>query len=56
MVGNCGTAPEVHGDEDAKCKAGCQRASCTPPVLSICRRCDDVLSPDVVRYEQLHAL
>lgn len=56
MVGNCSRASEVRVDEDAKYKVGCQRASCTPPVISICRSCHDVVSPDVVCYEQLHAL
>lgn len=47
----CRTASEVHVDEDVKCKAGCQRASCTDRG----RSCDAV-SPDVVCWEQLHAL
>lgn len=56
MVAEQPAASEVHADEDVECKAGCQRACWTPPVITICSRARDVGSPDVVQWKQLHAL
>lgn len=56
MVAEQPAASEVHADEDVECKAGCQRACWTPPVITICSRSRDAVSPDVIRCKQLHAL